>query len=213
MFALPLWLACRFLQARLVPVAAALVSTSTHRRWFNLPTRPLMILGLIGFCGAIVEGGIADWSGVFMQDKLNATDGLAPLGYAGFAGAMLIARLYADRLKDHFGARRVVAFGAMFAVAGMMAAVSAVSSPLTIAGFALAGAGLSGVFPFVFSAAGRHGSKALAGVATISYCGGLIGPPVIGFIGQLTDLSIALGCVGLLCALLGCVAYRCASLA
>jgi MFS family permease len=188
---------------------------------FRLLPRPLLILGMIGFFGAIAENGIADWSGLFMRDSMGAAVGIAPLGYAGFTGAMLIMRLVADRLKDRFGARRVVAIGALVAVVGITVAVSAqllaaaiagaqdaLTLPLAIAGFALAGAGLAGVFPFVFSAAGSAGPTALAGVATISYFGALVGPPVIGFLAQLAGLQAALGSLAVLCLALAAVAWR-----
>jgi len=149
---------------------------------FAVPRGPVLALGLIGFCGAMAEGSVADWSGVFMKDVLHVGDGMAPMGFAGFAAFMLLARLSGDRLKDRFGARRVVSRGAVLAAAGVLLAVLAVNVPLTVVGFALAGAGLAAVFPFVFSAAGRHGPTALAGVATLGYSGSLLGPPVIGFV-------------------------------
>ena len=203
--------------------AGATATVTTERRRghgrFRLLPRPLLILGLIGFFGAIAENGIADWSGLFMRDHMGAAVGIAPLGYAGFTGAMLLMRLVADRLKDRFGARRVVAGGALVAVAGIGIAVGAqwlgavigvdgATLPLAIGGFALAGAGLAGVFPFVFSAGGAAGPSALAGVATISYFGALVGPPVIGFLAQYAGLQAALGSLALLCLALGMIASR-----
>ena len=179
---------------------------------FGLPPRPLLVLGLLGFCGAIAEGGIADWSGVFMQDRIGAAAGVAPLAYAGFSGAMLLLRLVADRFKDRFGARRVVGIGGMVAAIGIGLALPGWNAGLTIAGFALAGAGLAGVFPFVFSAAGRHGPTALAGVATISYTGGLVGPPFIGFIAEAAGLTLALGTLAVLCIVMALAAFRAHSL-
>ena len=168
------------------------------RKLFAVAHGPLVMLGIIGFCGAVAEGSIADWSGVFMTDRLHVHDGVAPLAFAGFACLMLLARLVCDRFKDRFGARRVVASGALLAAAGLVIALLAVNVPITIAGFALAGAGLAAVFPFVFSAAGRHGSTALAAVATFSYSGGLIGPPVIGFLAHHWGLSFGLCFVAVL---------------
>lgn len=168
------------------------------RKLFAVAHGPLVMLGIIGFCGAVAEGSIADWSGVFMTDRLHVHDGVAPLAFAGFACLMLLARLVCDRFKDRFGARKVVSSGAVLAAIGILVAILAINVPLTIAGFALAGAGLAAVFPFVFSAAGRHGSTALAAVATFSYSGGLIGPPVIGFLAQHWGLSIGLTFVAVL---------------
>lgn len=217
-----LWLACdrlRLSAAGKLPTsgngghsrAASGVPVPT-KRVFGLPPGPLLILGLIGFCGAIAEGGIADWSGVFMQDRIRASAGIAPLSYAGFSLAMLIARVFADRLKDRFGARNVIASGGWVAVVGMGIVVAEIGTTTSIVGFGLAGAGLAGVFPFVFSAAGRHGPTALAGVATMSYCGALVGPPLIGFIAQGAGLTMALGCIGILSAVLAITARRTASL-
>jgi MFS family permease len=164
----------------------------------TLPRGPLIVLGMICFCGAMAEGSIADWSGVFMADQLLASDGIAPLAFAGFSAWMLLARLYGDRLKDRFGARRVVGIGAAIAAAGLLLALLAIDVPLTITGFALAGAGLAGLFPFVFSAAARHGPTALAGVATMGYGGMLIGPPVIGVVAHGFGLQAAIGIIGML---------------
>lgn len=171
----------------------------TGKKYFSLPHGHLIVLGVIGFCGAIVEGSIADWSGVYMKDWLQATDGIAPLAFAAFAAMMLVTRLIGDRLKEHFNARKVVTAGALIAAGGMFVALIAPTVSLSIIGFALTGVGVATVFPFVFSAAGRHGSTALAGVATLSYGGGLIGPPVIGFLAHGFGLHAALSLVGVLC--------------
>lgn len=167
-------------------------------QYFAVAHGPLVLLGIIGFCGAVAEGSIADWSGVFMKDQLRVVDGVAPLAFAAFAALMLLARLIGDRLKDSYGARQVVACGAWCAAIGIFIAVGAINVPLTLCGFALAGAGLAMVFPFVFSAAGRHGSTALAAVATFSYSGGLIGPPVIGFLAQGYGMRAGLGFIGVI---------------
>ena len=95
----PLWLAYRTLPNDRP-------DASLGRRRLALPHGALVMLGVIAFCGAIAEGSIAAWSGVFLKDHLHVSDGIAPLGYAAFAGLMLIARLVGDRLKDRFGARR-----------------------------------------------------------------------------------------------------------
>jgi len=175
---------------------------------FAIPHGHLVALGIIGFCGAIVEGSVADWSGLYMRDHMHAGNGGAPLAYAGFAGMMLVARLVGDRLKERHGARKVVGYGSMMAAGGIFIAVSASLIPVAILGFAIAGAGVAMVFPFVFSAAGRHGSTALAGVATLGYSGGLIGPPAVGFLAHGWGLQAALAFVGVLCCAVAIAASR-----
>ncbi|AIY43994.1 major facilitator superfamily MFS_1 [Collimonas arenae] len=178
------------------------------KKHFAMPHGPLIALGVVAFGGAIVEGSVADWSGVYLKDQLLASDGAAPLAFAFFSGMMLLTRLVGDRLKETFGARRIVAGGAVAAGIGMLIALVANEIPLAITGFALTGVGVATVFPFLFSAAGRHGPTALAGVTTMGYTGGLIGPPAIGFIAHGFGLTAALSMVGVLCAAVALAASR-----
>lgn len=185
---------------------------SSEAPLYALPHGPLFVLGVIGFCGAMAEGSIADWSGVYLKDILGAGDGMAPLAFAGFTGMMLAARLRCDRLKDDYGARRVVGAGALLAALGLGIAAAAPGLALTLAGFAMAGAGLAAVFPFVFSAGGRHGPTALAGVATLSYSGSLLGPPVIGAIAHRIGMQAAIAFIALVCVAIALSASRAAAL-
>ncbi|HEX7641781.1 MAG TPA: MFS transporter [Burkholderiaceae bacterium] len=189
--ALPLWLAFNAL-----PSDAP--DPTLGKRRFALPHGPLVMLGIIAFCGSIAEGSIGSWSGVFLVDRLHVGDGVAPLGYAAFAAAMLAVRLVGDRLKERFGARAVVAAGSLLAALGTYGVVAAPNVALAVAGFALTGAGVATVFPFVFSAAGRYGASPLAGVATMGYSGSLIGPPVIGFVAHRFGLAAGMVLVGTL---------------
>ena len=71
-----------------------------------------------------------------------------------------------------------------------------------IFGFGLVGLGLSNVVPIVFSLAGNYpGVQPGVGIAaatTIGYSGFVVGPPLIGFIADASDLRIALGLLGVL---------------
>lgn len=178
------------------------------KRSFAIPHGPAVVLGVICFSGAVAEGSVADWSGVFMKDRLGVGDGIAPLGFAGFAAMMLVARLVGDRLKDRFGARRVICAGALLAAAGIFIAVPALNTVTTIFGFSIAGAGMAALFPFVYSAAARYGSTALAAVATFGYSGNLIGPPIIGFVAHGWGLQMSLALLGALCLFIAAAASR-----
>jgi hypothetical protein len=122
----------------------------------------------------------------------------APLSLAAFSAMMLLSRFHGDRLKATLGARRLICGGALIAGAGIYLAVFASSTTTAVTGFAIAGLGLALVFPFVLSAAGQQGAVAIAGVATITYAGSVIGPPLLGGIAQSLGLQAALGFTGLL---------------
>jgi MFS family permease len=199
--ALVLWLAYQALD---LPDAAETV----EQKKFALPRGPLALLGAIGFLGSMAEGSIADWSGVFLREHFHATEGLAPLALSAFSVMMLGARLAGDKLKARHGARRLVTSGAMLGAAGLFFAVLSPNALFALGGFAVAGLGLSLVFPFVFSAAGAQGPAALAAVASMAYSGSLMGPPVIGAIAQGLGMQAAIGYIGALALAISFVAKR-----
>lgn len=152
------------------------------KKHFALPRGPILGLGMLAFLGAISEGSLTSWIALYLRDHLRVSEGMAPLGYAAFAGAMLIARLAGDRLKERYGAQKLVATSSCLAALGLLIAIVAPNMLLASMGFALTGLGVAAVFPCVFSAAGRAGAAALAGVATLGYSGSLMGPPIMGYV-------------------------------
>jgi MFS family permease len=181
---------------------------AVEKKSFSLPRGPLLLLGVLGFLGSMLEGSIADWSGVFLKEHFGASDGLAPLALSAFSVMMLAARLVGDKLKARYGARPLVTSGAMLGAAGLFFAVLSPNAWFALFGFAVAGLGMALVFPFVFSAAGAQGPAALAGVASMAYSGSLMGPPVIGAIAQGLGMQVAIAWVGGLAALIAWVASR-----
>jgi MFS family permease len=179
-----------------------------EKKKFSLPRGPLALLGAIGFLGSMVEGSIADWSGVFLREHFHATEGLAPLALSAFSVMMLASRLCGDRFKARYGAKPLVTGGAMLGAAGLFFAVLSPNAYFALGGFAVAGLGLSLVFPFVFSAAGAQGPAALAGVASMAYTGSLMGPPAIGAIAQGLGMQAAISWIAVLALGIAWVAKR-----
>ena len=191
LLALPLRFACQSLPTEVQPRPHA-------KKSFELPQGRLLSLGLIGFFGAMSEGSISDWSGIFMKDHFGAADGAAPIALTAFSLMMLCMRLCGDSIKKPFGARRLIVAGALLSAAGLLLSTLAGNAALAVGGFGLAGAGLALVFPYVFSAAGRLGPSALAQVATMSYSGSLLGPPIAGAAAELFGLAATIGLLALL---------------
>ena len=178
------------------------------QKGFVIPRGGLALLGALGFLGAIAEGSIANWSGIFMKDHFGVSDGFAPLSLVAFSIMMLVSRMMGDRLKNDHGAKILVTAGALTAAVGLLFNIYAPNPYFALAGFAVVGSGLSLVFPFVFSAAGRKGTVALAGVATMTYSGTLMGPPMLGAIAHSIGIEAAMGFIGLLAIVIAVVAAR-----
>ena len=179
---------------------------------FTLPTGPLFWLGLLCFFGLLAEGSIADWSAVFMREMLGSAPGLAATGFTVFSLAMAIGRFTGDALSVRFGPVRIVQICGALAALGLGAALLAGNPFVAIMGFGLVGLGLANMVPILFSAASRvPGVQAGAGIAAVSsagYAGFLVGPPLIGFVGQATNIGVGLGLVVAFCVLITIMAAR-----
>ncbi len=163
---------------------------------FAVPPRAVIVLGVIAFCTLMAEGAIADWSAVYLRETLEAGAATAALGLAAFSLAMGAGRLVSDRAAEAWGSERLVRAGAATTIGGIALVVAAQAPAAAITGFAVAGLGLSSLFPLALRAAAAREElsvgAAIAGVATTGYVGFLAGPALIGFVSQASSLRTAL---------------------
>src|SRR6202451_361518 len=153
-------------------------------------------LALLAFSIMLVEGAIADWSAIYLRTSVLTGPGLAALGYAVFSGAMAGGRLTGDYLTGKLGRGHLVCYGALLAAAGLAFVLLFGNAGWALVGFTCAGAGLATIIPNTFAAAGNIEGSApgpsLAVVTTAGYVGFLAGPPLIGFVAQLSTVRAAL---------------------
>jgi hypothetical protein len=156
----------------------------------------VLVLGGIAFADMLCEGAAADWAAVYLHSSLDAVPVIAGLAYAGYALAMLAVRLSGNRLFTRFAAHHVLPLLAAIASLGFVAGLVVASPESMLIAFTLLGAGLGGVVPIVFSAAGTLDNvdtgKAVAAVAGFGWAGFVVGPVVIGGIAATTTLRTAL---------------------
>ncbi|MFY0679039.1 MAG: MFS transporter [Thalassovita sp.] len=167
-----------------------------------IPKGGLFLVGFMTFCAAIGEGALADWSAIFLIELSHVTEAKAALGYAVFSAAMVITRLLGDRIIASLGPVLTARLAGAVATVGVFLAVMLPTYETALVGFALMGVGYSVVFPLAFSRAASDPSMApgaaIASVATLGYGGALLGPPLIGFISEMSSLRmgfIVLGCL------------------
>jgi MFS family permease len=200
-------------QLALVAVGSAAIGLTWSRRFlaadadavaradpvFVRPPRRLLALGALAFACLLIEGASADWSAVYMRDELGTTAAIAAIGFTSFSVTMTLGRVFGDRLVDRFGPEAVVRSGGGLAAVGFGLALVAAAPVPAILGFACLGAGMSGVVPIVFRAAGHMPGMAagvgLAAVSTTGYLGFLVGPPTIGGLAELVGLPTALAVI------------------
>ncbi|CAM5247250.1 MFS transporter OS=Streptomyces alboniger OX=132473 GN=CP975_05380 PE=4 SV=1 [Streptomyces alboniger] len=176
-------------------------STSAPRRLGSHTRALVTTFGLIALCTAYGEGALADWSALHLEQDLDATPGVAAVGYSCFALAMTIGRLAGTRLLERLGQTRTLVVGGTSAAVGMLFAALAPSLWAALVGFVITGLGLANLFPVAVERAGTlAGPDGVAIASTLGYGGMLLGPPAIGFMADWFSLPVALTSVAALAA-------------
>lgn len=158
-------------------------------------SRRLLLLGAAAICGAVSEGTLVEWSGVYMRESLHVGIALALGGFAAYAIAMSASRFCGDWVVHRIGPVALVRASGLLGAAGLAVALVLHTPATVMLGFFITGLGLGNVSPLVYGAGGGDaGTSAGAGVAvvtTLGYSGFLIGPALIGFTAQRASIDVA----------------------
>ena len=172
------------------------------KKVFVKPDRYIVTLGIIAFACMICEGTMFDWSGIYFEKIVQAPKDMTRLGYVAFMFTMTAGRFTADYLVTRFGVHRILRMSGLFIITGMMLAILFPYVSTATLGFLIVGIGTSSVVPMAYSLAGRSKKMlpgvALASVSSIGFLGFLIGPPIIGFISELSNLRVSFALIALL---------------
>jgi MFS family permease len=156
----------------------------------------IWVLGLLALCGQVGEGSAGDWSAVYLHVDLGTSAGAAAVALGAFSVTMAAGRVAGDRLAARFGPVRLVRASGLVAGLGLAGGLLIATPAAAVAGFALLGLGLAGIFPQIVTAAARldpgQAGRNIGRIAAVSYSGLLSGPVAIGAIASGVGLRNAL---------------------
>lgn len=162
----------------------------------SFPKPALLGIGFIAFCCMLGEGAMANWSTNYMLNIAHAEASFAPLGLVAFSSAMMLARIFGDRVRGIFGDRSLLVNSSILAGIGLGMVLLFPHPVVALIGFFLVGLGLSLIVPIAYSTAGNTpdlpSSVGIGMVTTVGYAGLLLGPPIIGFLAEWQNIQIAL---------------------
>ncbi|MFV0450653.1 MAG: MFS transporter [Propioniciclava sp.] len=177
--------------------SSATPGTSARGRSAWTEPRTLLI-GVMVLAAGFTEGTANDWMAVAFVDGHGVSNAMGVLALAVFLSFMTAGRILGTHLLDRYG--RVTVLRILFTLALIGCALVVFGTPvLAYVGAALWGVGASLGFPVGVSAASDDPAKApmrLSVVSTIGYGSFLVGPPLIGFLGDLVGILPALLAVG-----------------
>ncbi|MCU1542672.1 MAG: putative major facilitator superfamily transporter [Microbacteriaceae bacterium] len=146
-----------------------------------------LLIGVIVLGMAFAEGSANDWLTLAMVDGHGLDNSGGALMFGIFVTAMTVGRLCGVLLLDRFGRVPVLRGSAALAVVGLLIVIFGPSASIAVVGIVLWGLGSALGFPVGMSAAAddpRTAAARVSAVATIGYCAFLVGPPLIGVLGE-----------------------------
>jgi MFS family permease len=147
----------------------------------------VLLIGVLVLGMAFAEGSANDWLALAMTDDRGFDDAQGALMFGVFAVAMTVGRIAGVPLLDRFGRVPVLRVAVAASAAGLAVVILVPIVPIMVVGIVVWGLGAALGFPVGMSAAGDDPVGAAArvsAVATIAYCAFLVGPPILGFVGE-----------------------------
>ena len=169
----------------------------------------ILLIGVIVLGMTFAEGSASDWLALAVVDGHGQSDATGALVFGVFVTAMTVGRVAGGPVLDRLGRVPVLRACSALGVVGLLLVILAPSTPLLIVGTVLWGLGASLGFPVGMSAAADDTANAAArvsAVAMIGYFAFLVGPPVLGLIGEQWGILNALYVIVLLMAVAGLAA-------
>lgn len=162
--------------------------------------RRTLLIGVVVLGATLTEGAGNDWIAKAAVDGLGASQSTGALLFAAFVLAMTAIRFFGGRAIDAYGRTAVLRASMAAAAAGLGLFVLADSLWIATAGAMLWGAGAALAFPVGMSAAAddpRRAASRVAVVSTLGYVAFLAGPPLLGYLGDVTGIRYALLAIGI----------------
>jgi predicted MFS family arabinose efflux permease len=147
----------------------------------------VLLIGVIVLGMAFAEGSANDWLSLAMVDGHGFDNAGGAVVLSVFLAAMTAGRIGGVVLLDRFGRVPVLRGSAALAVVGLLLVIAVPVDWIAVTGVVLWGLGASLGFPVGMSAAAddpRTATATVGAVATIGYTAFLVGPPLIGLIGE-----------------------------
>ncbi len=149
----------------------------------------LLLIGVIMLGMTFAEGSANDWLALAVVDGHGYDETIGAAVFTVFTISITAARVLGGPFIDRFGRVAMLRAMAVIGVVGLSLFIFSSEPWMLIVGTALWGIGCSLAFPVGMSAAADVPDRAdaaarVSAVAMIGYCAFLVGPPVIGFLGQ-----------------------------
>lgn len=157
--------------------------------------RRVLLIGLFALGLALTEGAAHDWLPLLMVDGYQFSNAQGTLIYMLFTLGVTISRLGGHWLLQRFTRLALMRASALLGGLGLLVVVFAQHPVLGAAAVVCWGVGSALGFPLALSAAAEgdgNSAQRVGAVASLGYVAILVGPPALGFVGEVWGLRLAM---------------------
>lgn len=170
-------------------------SEASFSWWGLLKDRRLLLIGFVVLAMALAEGAANDWLPLLMIDGHGFAQTTGTLIYLVFTVGMTLGRFAGAPVVSRFGRAVTLRASALLGALSLALVVFCDVQWVAAAAVMLWGIGASLGFPLAISAAGEsgdHSDQRVRLAATAGYLAFLVGPPMLGFLGEHYGLRMAM---------------------
>lgn len=179
---------------------------------FVLPRGKIIVLAAAASLVYMAEGGMLDWSALYLMEKTSINIDLAGTGYIMVVSAMALGRFMGAFLIRMCGVYYLLSGSVL--ISSLALALLSITSNLAVMYvlFFVLGFAMANVMPVAISLAGAQTRMppvaAIASISSLGYTALLLGPALIGFVSEHADLSTAFRILSVLIVLMCLPLYR-----
>ncbi|MBO8416473.1 MAG: hypothetical protein IAB19_08850 [Proteobacteria bacterium] len=166
-----------------------------------IPKGAVLMFALVSSLIYMVEGGMLDWSALFLLQKTDIPLNFASSGYVVLVTAMAASRFAGAYLIGRFKTYKVLSVSVLLCALSLIAVFFIDHLLLLYVCFLVLGLSLANVMPICISLAGKQKSMpVLAAISAVSTCGYgalIVGPALIGYLAEHLTLNGAFFTLGL----------------
>ena len=155
----------------------------------------VLLIGLFALGLALAEGAAHDWLPLLMVDGYQFSSAQGTLIYLLFTIGVTVARLSGQWLLQRLTRLQLMRASAVLGGVGLLMVICAQNALWGGVAVVLWGLGSALGFPLALSAAAEgegNSAQRVGAVAVLGYVAILVGPPALGFIGEIWGLRLAM---------------------
>ena len=181
----------------------------TQKTGLKFPDKAVILPGVIAALVYATYGIVVDWSAHWLSTEYKVSAFIAGIIIYFFSGTELLALLLGSKLLKYFGEKMIAFHGMLFGCFILLACLLSGDVYLIGLAFGIFGFFTANFHPILMRITGRlevlNREDAIGDVNLMSFAGFIVGPPIIGFIGEsygLTYCMFALPVLWIFCAAL-----------